>query len=87
MIRLRPDDKEAFVAAADGAGIETGIAARTIIELVIRRIRDGQTFFQAVGELERALLTERLRRPGANPPSPPERRSGSRVSLRHWRWR
>lgn len=54
-IRLRPDDKETFVAAADRSGIEAGIAARTILELVIRRMRDGQTFFQAVGELERAL--------------------------------
>lgn len=54
-IRLRPDDKEAFVAASDASGIEAGIAARTILELVIKRIRTGQTFFQAVGELERAM--------------------------------
>jgi hypothetical protein len=54
-IRLRPDDKEAFVTAASHAGIEAGIAARTIMEMVIRRMRDGQSFFQAVGELERAL--------------------------------
>jgi hypothetical protein len=54
-IRLRPDDKEVFVAAAERAGIEAGIAARTIMEMVIRRMKDGQTFFQAVGELERAL--------------------------------
>lgn len=54
-IRLRPDDKDAFVAAAEHAGIEAGIAARTIMEMVIRRMREGQTFFQAVGDLERAL--------------------------------
>lgn len=54
-IRLRPDDKATFVAAAARSGIEPGIAARTIMEMVIRRMKDGQTFFQAVGELERAL--------------------------------
>lgn len=54
-LRLRPDDKAAFVAAAEHAGLEAGIAARTIMEMVIRRMRDGQSFFETVRNLERAL--------------------------------
>jgi hypothetical protein len=59
-IRLRPEDKQTFVVAAEQCGLEPGIAARTVLELMVRRIRTGRTFFQAVGDVERALLHAEL---------------------------
>lgn len=59
-IRLRPEDKAVFVAASEQAGIEAGIAARTVLELVVRHLRTGRTFFQTVGDVERAIIHAEL---------------------------
>ena len=39
-VRLKPEDKEFFVQVTEESGLEPGIAARTILELMIKHLRD-----------------------------------------------
>ena len=57
-VRLRPDDKDYFAEAANLSGLEPGIAARTVLEIVIKHMRSensDRNFFEALGELQRTL--------------------------------
>jgi hypothetical protein len=58
-VRLKPEDKEFFVQVTEESGLEPGIAARTILELMIKHLRDDRNFFEALGDLQRALKERR----------------------------
>jgi len=54
-IRLKPEDKEIFVGAAEEAGVEPGIAARQVLELVIKRLREENDFLNALIDVKQAM--------------------------------
>lgn len=59
-VRLRPDDKDVLVSAAEQASLEVGIAARMVLDIVVRRLRSGDSFFKVLGDLERESLDTSL---------------------------
>lgn len=54
-VRLRPDDKTLFVEAAEKCGLEPGIAARQVLELMVKRLRDDDDFLEALLDMRSAL--------------------------------
>lgn len=54
-VRLKSEDKDFFAAEAEACGLEPSIAARQIIELVIRRMREGGDFVDALHLLKTAM--------------------------------
>ncbi|MBI3439796.1 MAG: hypothetical protein HY054_14310 [Proteobacteria bacterium] len=53
-MRLRPQDKDTFSAAAEQCGIDPSVAARQLIELVVQRIELGGDLLDAIHELKTA---------------------------------
>lgn len=61
-VRLRPDDKDVLVSAAEQASLEVGIAARMVLDIVVRRLRSGDSFLKVLGDLERDPLDVSLQK-------------------------
>jgi len=55
VLRLTPDDKALWERACSDDGIESGIAARQVVELMIKRIRGGDGFIEALAIIKAAL--------------------------------
>lgn len=53
-VRMRPDDKAVFVQAAGKSGLEPGIAARTLLEMMAKRLREDDDFLEALLEVKQA---------------------------------
>lgn len=51
-IRLKESDKDFLAAGAEQCGIEAGVAARQILELVVQRMRAGGDYIDALHELK-----------------------------------
>jgi hypothetical protein len=54
-IRLRPEDKETFVKASEEAGLEPSVAARQLMDLVIRRLREDDDLMRAMLDVRNGL--------------------------------
>jgi hypothetical protein len=54
-VRLRPEDRDLFVQAAEECGLEGGTAARQIVEAVIKRLKDDSDFLTALLSVRTAL--------------------------------
>lgn len=58
-VRLRPDDKAIFAEVVEASGLEAGIAARQVLELMIKRLREEGDYLKALTEMRDALSTTR----------------------------
>jgi hypothetical protein len=54
-IRLNAEDKEVFVAAAQSSGFEPAIAARHVIELLIRGLKENEDFLEMLMCIKNAV--------------------------------
>lgn len=60
-VRLRPEDKAVFADGAEACGLEPGTAARQIIELVVRWMRQtGGDYVDALQLVKSALALREL---------------------------
>lgn len=59
-VRMRPDDKAVFVQAAGKSGLEPGIAARTLLELMAKRLREDDDFLEALLEIKQAWKNRKV---------------------------
>ena len=55
-VRLNREDKESLDQFAESGGLESGIAARAILELFLRRVSKEESLFQTLADLERAMM-------------------------------
>jgi hypothetical protein len=54
-LRLKPEDRDLLVQAAEECGLEGGTAARQVVEAVIKRLRDDRDFLTALLTVRSAL--------------------------------
>jgi hypothetical protein len=53
-VRMKPSDKQVFVAAAAKMGLEPGTAARTLLEMMASRLRENDDFLEVLMEAKTA---------------------------------
>ena len=53
-VRMRPEHKNTFAAAAENSGLEPGTAARQVLELFAGRLKQDGDFLQALLEMKQA---------------------------------
>ena len=54
-VRLKPEDRDLLIAAAEESKIELGLAARMILEIFVKRLQAGQPFLSALAEWDSDL--------------------------------
>lgn len=54
-VRLKPEDRDLLVSAAEECGLEGGTAARQVVEAVIKRLRTDGDFLTALLTVRSAL--------------------------------
>ncbi len=51
-VRLKPEDKILLVEKAEECGLDAGVAMRSVLELMVKRMRSGADFVDALHELK-----------------------------------
>jgi hypothetical protein len=58
-VRLKREDHTIFVQAAEECGLEGGTAARQLVEMMIKRLRQDKNFLAALIRVQSALLEDK----------------------------
>ena len=56
-VRLKREDKELFAEATEQVGLEAGIAARQVLELMINRLKEERDYLKALTAMRDAMRT------------------------------
>lgn len=61
-IRLGVEEKAKLDALADKSGLETGMVARTVLELFLRNVSEDDSIFQKLADLELSMKRIEIQR-------------------------